>query len=257
MNIANRDFSRGFLPAADPLIALPEPFAAWEAAAADLSKLLLTNHLRPIIHELPPFPLEQLHGERDYWRAAGMLSYMASLYILGAGIDQPPAERLPAVLAQPLVAVADYLHIPPILSYAVQTMYNWRRIRPDEPTAVGNLTLIQNFLGGMDEEWFVTLHINIEAEAGRALQQLLPLQAAVPQQDHATMEHCLQEIAATLATMQALLQRMPERCDPYIYYHRVRPFMFGWKDNPHMPNGLIYEGVERFQNRPQKFRGET
>lgn len=257
MNIDKRDFSRGFLPAQDPLLTLPEPFAEWESAAADLSKLLLTDYLRPTLRGLPPFPLEQLHNEREYWRAAGMLSYMATLYILGAGLDQPPAERLPAVLAQPLVAVADYLHIPPILSYAVQTMYNWRRIRPDKPTAVGNLTLIQNFLGGIDEEWFVTLHINIEAEAGRALKVLLPLQAAVQEQDHTIIEHHLQEIAATLGTMQALLQRMPERCDPYIYYHRVRPFMFGWKDNPHMPNGLIYEGVDRFQNRPQQFRGET
>ena len=25
---------------------------------------------------------------------------------------------------------------------------------------------------------------------------------------------------------------MPEKCDPYIYYHRVRPFIFGTKDNP-------------------------
>ena len=48
---------------------------------------------------------------------------------------------------------------------------------------------------------------------------------------------------------------MPEKCDPYIYYHRVRPYIFGWKNNPDLPDGLIYEG--QFDNKPQFFRGET
>ena len=48
---------------------------------------------------------------------------------------------------------------------------------------------------------------------------------------------------------------MPEKCDPYIYYHRVRPYIFGWKNNPDLPKGLIYEGF--YKNKPQQFRGET
>ena len=93
--------------------------------------------------------------------------------------------------------------------------------------AVGNLTLLQNFLGGMDEEWFVTLHINIEAEAGPALSVLPVAQQAVANGDQATLERSLLTIAETLQTMFDLLGRMPDPCDPDIYYHRVRPFMFG------------------------------
>jgi indoleamine 2,3-dioxygenase len=48
---------------------------------------------------------------------------------------------------------------------------------------------------------------------------------------------------------------MTERCDPYIYYHRVRPFIFGSKDNPDLKGGLVFEN--QFDNRPQFFRGET
>ena len=48
---------------------------------------------------------------------------------------------------------------------------------------------------------------------------------------------------------------MPERCDPYVYYHRVRPFIFGSKDNPDLKNGVIYEG--QYDNKSQFFRGET
>jgi indoleamine 2,3-dioxygenase len=50
---------------------------------------------------------------------------------------------------------------------------------------------------------------------------------------------------------------MPERCDPYIYYNRVRPYLHGWKGHPAYPNGLIYEGVKEYGEAPQQFRGET
>ena len=50
---------------------------------------------------------------------------------------------------------------------------------------------------------------------------------------------------------------MPESCDPYIYYHRVRPYIHGWKDHPALPQGVIYEGVDAYGGQPQQFRGET
>src|SRR5262249_24360958 len=46
-------------------------------------------------------------------------------------------------------------------------------------------------------------------------------------------------------------------CDPYIYYHRVRPYIHGWKNHPDLPRGLIYEGVGAYNGQPQQFRGET
>ena len=51
--------------------------------------------------------------------------------------------------------------------------------------------------------------------------------------------------------------RMPERCDPYVYFHRVRPYIHGWANNPALDGGLIYEGIERFGGKPQAFRGQT
>ena len=53
------------------------------------------------------------------------------------------------------------------------------------------------------------------------------------------------------------MNRMPEKCDPFIYYNRVRPYIFGWKNNPVTPEGVIYEGVEDYNGEPQLFRGET
>ena len=250
-----RDFSRGFLPPVDPLPRLPAPFDAWEDVAGQLSKLALTDWLRPTIRALPPFPLDALADERQAQRALVLLSYMASMVVLQPG--QPTLSALPAPLAPALVAVAARLGVPPILSYATQTMYNWRRLNPDGPLAVGNLTLLQNFLGGMDEEWFVTLHINIEAVAGRGLAALRPAQRAAALGRWDELTALLRTVAETLDAMAALLQRMPERCDPDIYYHRVRPYMFGWKDHPELPGGLVYEGVPALGDQPQGWRGET
>ncbi len=254
-NITSRNLPRGFLPLNDPLIRLPNAFDDWEEVARDLSKLALSRYIRPVVEALPPFPVTALDSERAYERAMTVLSFMANLYVFAP--DHPVAARLPRSLAMGWHAVATHLGRPPMLAYAGQVMYNWRRLDPDGPLAVGNLTMIQNFLGGMDEEWFVTVHINIEAEAGRGLRALAPAQEAVVRDDPETLLFCFQEIAASLQTMHDILVRMPERCEPKTYYHRVRPYMFGWKDNPDLPDGMVYEGVDAYGGRPVEFRGET
>ena len=57
------------------------------------------------------------------------------------------------------------------------------------------------------------------------------------------VEQSLQAVAAGLRGMSATLQRMTEKCDPHIYYERVRLPTSGWRDNPAMPDGLLYEGM--------------
>ncbi|MCC2639893.1 MAG: uncharacterized protein K0S45_306, partial [Nitrospira sp.] len=73
-------------------------------------------------------------------------------------------------------------------------------------------------------------------------------------------EEVLQGLRALAMAQEAMcdtLLRMPERCDPYIYYSRVRPYIHGWKNSPSLPEGLVYEGVQAYEGRPQQFRGET
>ena len=63
------------------------------------------------------------------------------------------------------------------------------------------------------------------------------------------------KILESLQEVNFIFRKMPDKCDPYIYYHRVRPYIFGWKNNPALPDGLIYENC--FDGVPQFFRGET
>src|SRR4029079_16398871 len=67
----------------------------------------------------------------------------------------------------------------------------------------------------------------------------------------------LQALAAAQTAMKDTLLRMKERCDPYVYYTRVRPYIHGWKNSPQLTEGLFYSGVAAYGGRPQPFRGET
>jgi indoleamine 2,3-dioxygenase len=183
-----------------------------------------------------------------------MLSYIGHAYVWGV---REPAHTLPAVLAVPWYRVAQRLGRPPVLSYASYALHNWRRIYLEGPVTLGNIALLQNFLGGLDEEWFILVHVDIESRAAPAIRALLPAQAAAGAHDLPALQRHLATIRDALAAMNATMDRMPEGCDPYIYYTRVRPYIFGWKDNPGLPNGLLYAGVAEYGGLPQKFRGET
>lgn len=245
---------RGFLPHTDPLAQLPDTHAAWEGLAASLPKLLATTRVRTFLRDAPTFDTEALTDARQLERAMLLLSFVNHAYVWG---EDQPAYRLPQVLAAPWWEVASKLGRPPILSYATYALHNWRRVDPAGPVALGNIALLQNFHGGIDEEWFILVHVDIEARAGMALASIPSAREALRNDDTDTVENDLGVIAHALEGMYRTLTRMPERCDPYIYYHRVRPYIHGWKNNPTLPDGLIYEGVAEYGGLPQQFAGET
>eukprot|EP01039_Chlorochromonas_danica_P000237 gene237-255_t len=65
----------------------------------------------------------------------------------------------------------------------------------------------------------------------------------------------LQAVAIAVKGMWESMLAMREGCHPVIFFHRVRPFLSGWKHNPSMPDGLLYEGVS--PQRQQFFGGSA
>jgi indoleamine 2,3-dioxygenase len=252
----NKDvaFTRGFLPDQDPLETLPPVFSPWESVAKNLPKLLLAKDFRAIITSLPAFPVTALKTQAEIERAMQLLSYLGHAYIWG--VKNVP-QSLPALLSQPWYEVAKKLGRPPVLSYSSYALHNWKRLDPKGPIELGNIALIQNFLGGIDEEWFILVHIDIEAKAQVALQGCLDAINATKKNDQNALLSALQAVSGSIENMCQILVRMPDGCDPYIYYNRVRPYIHGWKGHPAYPVGLVYEGVAEYQEKPQQFRGET
>ncbi|MFM8841905.1 MAG: hypothetical protein ACKOFU_04225 [Actinomycetota bacterium] len=244
----------GYLPHYDPAKTLSPGNEEWDPFALDLPKLLMGSDFRKRVKELKPFDISALKGEPDVQRAMMILSYIGQSYQWS---DNEPAHTLPKNLALPWYEVGKLVGRPPILSYQSYANDNWRRLNPAGPIECGNIALLQCFLGGQDEEWFILIHIDIEKKAGKALKAIEDAQAAVVKDDADALEDALENLRSALAAMYQVLCRMPEKCDPYIYFHRVRPYIFGWRNNPSLPNGVIYEGVDQYQGVGQTFRGET
>jgi indoleamine 2,3-dioxygenase len=252
--VPHLNHERGFLPLQDPLMRLSSDFDAWEEVAQRLPKLLVSDQVRSTVADLPPFPTELVNELRERERAMLLLSYLGHAYVWGG---PRPATILPTVLARPWHAIAVSLGRPPVLSYSSYALYNFFRFNPAREIECGNLALIQNFLGGIDEEWFILIHVDIERKAGPAMASLPSCLDAAQEGDAERLEALLSQVDTSLRSMHDTLRRMPEWCDPYVYYHRVRPYIHGWKNHPDLPEGVVYEGVEAYAGRPQLFRGET
>ncbi len=239
-------------------ITLEDPLATAQSVAMSLPDLLPSGRVRKLlIDRLPRFDAQEVvEACTDAQARIAMVhySFMVQAYIWG---EPEPAALLPKCLAQPIVALADRLGQQPLLPYSGYVLDNWACHEPARGIDLDNIYMIQNFLSGQDEAWFVLIHVAIEAAAGGVLARMAPVIEAVQNDDPDTVRLKLQETAAIWQRINAIFDRMPERCDPYIYFERVRPYIHGWKDNPALPNGIIYEGVARYGTAGQAFRGQT
>ena len=225
--------------------------------ASSLPKLLLTNKVQITIDSLnkKAFSINKILKEKNNDEinlAMSHLSFIAHAYIWGGHKPQP---LLPEVIAEPWVKLANYLGRPPILSYASYCLDNWYKINKQEPISLNNVALINNFLGGVDEDWFVTIHVCIEDAASGAVDAAYKISHLDENNSVNDFLSQLKQIRKSLIKVNDIFSKMPQKCDPYVYYHRVRPYIFGTKDNPDLKKGLIYEN--QYDNKPQFFRGET
>src|SRR5579864_8290096 len=195
---------RGFLPFHDPLKRLPGDFDAWESVALGLPKLLVSDQLHRTIRNLPQFPIETIPDSRERERAMVLLSYLGHAYVWGGS---RPELILPARLAVPWHQIAQSLGRPPILSYSSYALHNFFRFDPSREIECGNIGLIQNFLGGIDEEWFILIHVEIERKAAPAIAVLDACLDAAEAGDAEELEHLLSQVESPLNSMLATLRR--------------------------------------------------
>jgi len=227
--------NRGYLAQTEiDEVTLPDDFAEVEEAAATLSELLTTGRVR---HFLSALPIPDIDGflahasEAEIGVAMVRYSFLAQAYVWG---EPTPPEYLPVTLAAPLVKLSDHIGFPPVMNYAGYVLDNWYRVDKSGGVTLDNIAMDQNFFGGQDENWFVLVHVAIEAVAGRALDLAVKLVRASDTGDAAAVEAMLVEMNQVWDEANAIFDRMIDKCDPYIYYNRVRPYIHGWKNNPAM-----------------------
>ena len=148
---------KGFLPSYNPLKEYSDSSSVHlnrlQEIAKSLPKLLLTGRVPKTIKSLKKndLSIDHLLEEKltkDIRLAMVHLSFIAHSLVWGG---QKPIEKIPEVIAKPWVKVAKFLKRPPVLSYASYCLDNWYLLEK-EAICLENVGLINNFLGGVDED---------------------------------------------------------------------------------------------------------
>ena len=238
----------GFLPNKISTL-LSNEFDDVEHIAKNLPKILANNQIEYEVLNLETEKNISNLSIDELERAMLLYSYIGHGYIWGGTSIE---KVIPKNISKTWYKISQKLDRPPILSYASYALNNWKLQDVNKPFDLENIRILQNFLGGMDEDWFIMIHIAIEHEAKEILNNLKTYYLD-KNEDQSYLENAL----VSIKKINQIMNRMPEKCDPFIYYNRVRPYIFGWKNNPATPNGVIYEGVEEYGGTSQLFRGET
>ncbi|KAJ2162534.1 tryptophan 2,3- dioxygenase [Coemansia sp. RSA 552] len=225
--------THGFLPEEPPLKRLPDPYyAPWEEIMDRFNQYLLAHHIRRLVRKIPVLSTDKLSTQGEYRRAFSILSFMAHAYVWGRnGAVSEPASEL-----NPVVCCAGVCH------------WNWQVLDPDaeDPMDIDNLGTLHTFTGSLDESWFYLVTTAIEYKCARGLEAILTATAAVEQDDMHGVTHGLWRIAKALGDANTVMERMYERCDPYVFYWKIREFLAGWENMAEagLPYGVLYEGVD-------------
>ncbi|MGK0387805.1 MAG: indoleamine 2,3-dioxygenase [Maribacter sp.] len=215
---------------------LPVEYQEWENIATDFQALINANSLRNRLDNLRLItdPIFKTKAERE--RAMLLLSFFGHAYIFGWN---DPVDELPASIAIPWTKVADKLGRKPILSHASAVLNNWKLIDNKKPFSIYNITTIIQFQGSIDESWFFLMTAVIEKNGAVAIKYIVDAILAVKKDDEHEVSYALGKIKKVLNEITQNLKDIRKHCDPYVFYHRVRPFLASFEN-------VKYNGSEDF-----------
>ena len=235
------DLERGFLPAEDPLIHLPGVFDNYEGLALALPKLLLSGNVRNMISIAPNFPINDLRGDREWQRAFVCMAGLTAIWIWEG--DEPRLS-VPQSLSLPLVEIAEKLGFQIGFGFDTAIYCNWHRLFSNSGIQGGNLAAIQNFYGGLDEEWFYSTHLEIERWAGLIVSSLPEILAASHNENASATVNLLKLVETAFSKMKEVLDNAEKFCRPDVMKIRTGKFLRG-------AESIIFEDC--FDGQPQRW----
>uniref|UniRef100_A0A670K2V4 Indoleamine 2,3-dioxygenase 2 n=1 Tax=Podarcis muralis TaxID=64176 RepID=A0A670K2V4_PODMU len=200
----------------NPLKDLPPFYSPWMEIAHSLPHLIENHQLRSQVNKMPLLSSQYLKGHKELYLAHLVLSYITMGYVWQDG-EKGTAKVLPQNLAIPFVEISRVLGLPPILVHADFVLVNWKKRNPCGPLEIENLEPIICLPGGASLRGFILVTFLVEKAAAPGIKVM-----SVP---------------------NYLASFSWDYVDPAIFYSVIRIFFSGWKDNPALPEGLIYEGI--------------
>ncbi|KAI1363725.1 indoleamine 2,3-dioxygenase-like protein [Xylaria arbuscula] len=277
--------TRGFLPRADPIVALPPEFDPIEdllrrmpvSTQSGHPGLLAVGQLGDEVQKLADLTeeVEKYHDNipmmnalyRDY-------SFLASAYLLEPchmrfmkGEPYGLARSfLPAQLSRPIARCAELTGFKPFMEYAGSyALFNYRLQDPDRGLEYDNLRLIRAFEHGLDpsssEAGFVLVHVDMVKNSGPIVAGAMSALSALVDQNGTDLtaqrkafNKGLQTVLGGMQKVNAVMETMWGKSKPRSYTS-FRTFIFGITSQSMFPEGVVYEGIN--EGKPMSFRGES
>uniref|UniRef100_A0A4W5QUF6 Indoleamine 2,3-dioxygenase 1 n=1 Tax=Hucho hucho TaxID=62062 RepID=A0A4W5QUF6_9TELE len=225
-----------------PATDLPDYYRVWMGLASNLTPLIQTHQLRDLVNEMPVLSPHHLKGYRELRLAHLALGFITMGYVWQEG-QHLPAQTLPKSLALPYWLVSKRLGLPPILTYADSVLANWRLKDPTGDMEIGNLETLFSFPGGESCKGFFLVSLLVERAASSGIQGAFSVMNAVVTCDIISIQKGLYKVGQSLRKMKEIFELMHRHVDPTAFHGTLRIFFSGWRDNPMLPGGLLYEGV--------------
>uniref|UniRef100_A0A672UGC5 Indoleamine 2,3-dioxygenase 2 n=1 Tax=Strigops habroptila TaxID=2489341 RepID=A0A672UGC5_STRHB len=224
---------------------LPAPYGPWMEIAHNLPQLITSHQLRSRVHQMPQLSTRHLRGREELHLAHLVLSFITMGYIWQEG-EEGTVKVLPRNLAVPFWEVSQALGLPPILSHADFVLANWRRKNPN-----GNLDTIISLPGGESLRGFILVTLLVEKAAVPGFKVGITVPHSVLLAQKAPMVGTIPCTLALVGCGQGTQSWYPPS-QPLCSLPDCCVSLLSWKDNPAMPDGLIYEGVS---DEPMEYSG--
>ncbi|XP_018552336.1 LOW QUALITY PROTEIN: indoleamine 2,3-dioxygenase 2-like [Lates calcarifer] len=226
----------------EPLTNLPDYYRVWLDLANNLTHLIESRKLRDLVHKMPVLSPHLLSNHRELRLAHLALGFISMGYVWQEG-QHAPAQILPKALALPYWLISRRLGLPPILTYADSVLANWKLRDPTGEMEIGNMDLIFSFPGGESCRGFFIVSLLVEMAASSGIMGALEVMHAMKISDLIGIEKGLVRVTQSLKKMKETFKLMHNHVDPAAFHGTLRIFVSGWRDNPMLPRGLLYEGV--------------
>ncbi|XP_075932066.1 indoleamine 2,3-dioxygenase 2-like [Anarhichas minor] len=244
----------GFLPE-EPLTDLPDYYREWLDLANNLTHLINGNlKIESLITiQMPVLSPHLLSDHRELRLAHLALGFISMGYVWQEG-QHAPAQILPKALALPYWLVSCRLGLPPILTYADSVLANWKLRDPTGNMEIGNMDVIFSLPGGESCRGFFMVSLLVELAASSGITGALEVMHAMKISDLIAIQKGLVKVTQSLKKMKETFKLMHNHVDLTAFHGTLRIFFSGWRDNPMLPRGLLYEGVS---NEPISLSGAS
>nr|XP_058905302.1 indoleamine 2,3-dioxygenase 1 isoform X2 [Kogia breviceps]XP_058905303.1 indoleamine 2,3-dioxygenase 1 isoform X2 [Kogia breviceps] len=230
---------------------LPHPYDAWISIAKNLPELIKNGQLRAEVEKLTTFSIDGLQGHKSQRLAHLVLGYITMAYVWGEG-GGDVRKVLPSNVAVPYCKLSEKLGLPPILVYADCVLANWKKKDPSGPMTYENMDILFSFPGGDCGKGFFLVSLVVETAAASAIKVIPIIFNAIQHEDPDTLQKALRDITSCLHKALEMFHQIHEYVDPNLFFNVLRIYLSGWKGNPLLSDGLLYEGV---WDTPKKFAG--